>query len=169
MTPSPPPSSQDSISYQSAETLRTDLELCLDAVQAAGSFAIFEPLPSPVTNPGLWIKGAGTIGLPLSERDAKAIIDAAHRAPYGKGAETLVDVNVRKTWELEPGDFEIRNPEWTELVRRVLRIVAVGLGVAGGIAAELYKMLLYDEGAMFKPHQEYVVSSDLKCVDETGC
>jgi hypothetical protein len=27
---------------------------------------------------------------------------------------------------------------------------------AAGIKAELYKMLLYEEGAMFKPHREYV-------------
>lgn len=35
--------------------------------------------------------------------------------------------------------------------------VAAGLGVdktGRGVTAELYKMLLYDEGAMFKAHQE---------------
>jgi hypothetical protein len=36
-------------------------------------------------------------------------------------------------------------------------MASTGLGIhaAGmGISAELYKMLLYDKGAMFKPHQE---------------
>jgi hypothetical protein len=155
------PSSQasaDSTTYLSADTLRLDLEQCLNDLQSAGDFALFEPLASTVT-PGLWIKGAGTIGLPLSERDAQAIIAASHQAPYGKGSETLVDVNVRKTWELAPDSFETRNPEWGDVIKNVLAKVRIDMGiqgVEGGVRADLYKMLLYDKGAMFKPHQEYV-------------
>jgi hypothetical protein len=140
------------------EKLRLQLELTLDSLETAGDFAVFEPLSGRVP-PDLWVKGAGTIGLPLSERDAQAIITASHAAPYGKGTETLVDTNVRKTWELSPRDFEIRNPQWEPQLKEILQKVCVGMGIRhnqGDVRAELYKMLLYDEGAMFKPHQEYV-------------
>jgi len=42
--------------------------------------------------------------------------------------------------------------------------VSAGLGVDAsgkGVSAELYKMLLYDNGAMFKPHQEYLFHPDV--------
>lgn len=42
-------------------------------------------------NPALELKGAGTVGLPLSSRDASAIKEASHPAPFGKGSETIID------------------------------------------------------------------------------
>ena len=42
-------------------------------------------------NPALEIKGAGTVGLPLSSRDADAIKEVSHPAPFGKGSETIID------------------------------------------------------------------------------
>jgi hypothetical protein len=162
------PTDSDYSAVIAQEILTVDLLTCFSDLQSAGNFALFEPLPASIP-PGLWIKGVGTIGLPLSERDAQAIIAAAHEAPYGKGSETLVDSNVRKTWELAPGDFQIRNPEWQALLDGVLQKVCAGMGIQGdngGVRAELYKMLLYDEGAMFKPHQEYgfdYIQSGLDC------
>lgn len=37
------------------------------------------------------IKDIGIVGLPLSSRDAAAIKEASHPAPFGKGSKTLVD------------------------------------------------------------------------------
>jgi hypothetical protein len=42
-------------------------------------------------NPALKIKDTGTVGLPLSSRDAAAIKEASHPAPFGKGSETIID------------------------------------------------------------------------------
>jgi hypothetical protein len=103
------------------------------------------------------LKNYGTIGLPLSAGDAAVIVSASHAAPFGKGSETIVDSSVWKTWELSPSDFEIRNPAWQTFLQSVVEKVSAGLGVNAtgkGVSAELYKMLLYDKGAMFKPHQE---------------
>jgi hypothetical protein len=139
-----------------AESLREGLDECLSNIKADGSFALFEPLYNP-PNPGLRLKNGGLTGLPLSDRDAQAIVAASHEAPFGKGEETLVDTSVRKTWEISPGDFELRNPAWQPFIQGVVRKVSAGLGVdatGNGVSAELYKLLLYDEGALFKPHLE---------------
>ena len=155
---SSPPSNVEgnhSISLNASE-LRAALDECLTNVESFGSFALFEHVSNP-PNPGLYMKKHGTIGLPLSDGDANVIVTASHAAPFGKGSETIVDSSVRKTWELSPPDFEVRNPIWESFVKSIAAKVSIGLGVDStgkGVSAELYKLLLYDEGAMFKPHQE---------------
>ncbi|TVY39810.1 hypothetical protein LSUB1_G005264 [Lachnellula subtilissima] len=69
---------------------------------------------------GIYLKEGGLVGLPLSDRDAEAIIAASHQAPFGKGEETLVDTSVRKTWEVFPGHFELKNPAWQPFVKTVV-------------------------------------------------
>lgn len=137
------------------DKLKLDLETYLSDLEATGSFALFKPAHD-APNPGLSIKGAGIIGLPLSDRDAEAFIEASHQAPFGKGSQTIVDNSVRRTWELSADEFEIKNPAWNIFLNTILAHVEAGLGVAvgKGVAAQLYKLLLYDEGAMFKPYQE---------------
>jgi hypothetical protein len=130
---------------------------CLDRVQGGGSFATFAELPN-APNPGIVISGLGNIGLPLSDRDAKEIIKASHLAPYGKGTETVVDTEVRKTWELNVDQFKVSNPAWEKIFPDILEHIVKELGLlcdSSGIKAEPYKMLLYEEGAMFKQHKEY--------------
>lgn len=72
----------------------------------------------------------------------------------------MVDETVRKTWEIDGSRVSFSNQAWHGwLDDRVVRTAAENLGVASDpscIRAELYKMLLYEEGAMFKPHKEYV-------------
>jgi hypothetical protein len=140
----------------SPRTLTQHLDECLTNIQSDGSFALFEALNN-APNPGLYLKSSGMISLPLSDHDAQAIISASHEAPFGKGEETIVDTSVRKTWEVSPGEFELKNPAWQPFVESIVAKVSAGLGVdaAGkGVTAKLYKLLLYEEGAMFKPHQE---------------
>lgn len=136
--------------------IRKDLGLCLKYIQPFGTFAIFETLQE-APNPGIFLRNGGTVGLPLSDRDAEALVAASHQAPFGKGEQTIIDTSVRKTWELSAADFELKNPAWPAFLDRVVSKVAAGLGVNStgqGVTAQLYKILLYDEGAMFKPHQE---------------
>ncbi|RDW89730.1 hypothetical protein BP6252_01762 [Coleophoma cylindrospora] len=154
---SPPSDDDESImSYDGDTLLAEDLERCLASIRSSSSFAFFSALDR-APNPGLSLKVGGTIGLPLSDRDADAIVSVARQAPFGKGTETVVDETVRKTWEVAPSDFELRNPAWPAFVREIVTKVSAGLGVTSygaGVHAELYKLLLYDKGAMFKPHQD---------------
>jgi hypothetical protein len=142
--------------YDHDISLKADLDNCLSGLKGDGSFALFERLENAL-NPGIYLKDGGLIGLPLNDHDAELITKASHAAPFGKGEETIVDTTVRKTWELSPRDFELKNPAWEPFVKSIVVKVSSGLGVdaaGNGVSAELYKMLLYDEGAMFQPHQE---------------
>lgn len=152
------PSSSESNSHAelNRNTLRAYLEECLTNIQSNGSFAMFES-SNNAPNPCIHLRGAGVIGLPLSDRDAKAIVEASHEAPFGKGEKTIVDTKVRRTWEISPAEFQLRNPAWNTFIKSIVAKVSAGLGIdaaSRGVRAELYKMLLYEKGAMFKPHQE---------------
>ena len=102
-------------------------------------------------NPCLHISGLGLVGMPLSERDAKALISCATLAPFGNGERTIVDKEVRDTWEVEPERVAFENPEWVNFVNgKVCNDVCKALGVSVGSSPpkmELYKLLLYEKGS----------------------
>lgn len=147
-----------------------------DNFSFSGSF-FHAGLLSSSPNPYLNITGLGIVGLPLSDRDAKAIIPCATLAPFGKGERTVVDKEVRDTWEIEPAKISFANPQWDRYVKDVVCVeVCKSLGVNLVHARprmELYKMLLYEKGSQyafllhlalllseknhsFLPHQEFV-------------
>ncbi|KIM42098.1 hypothetical protein M413DRAFT_126557 [Hebeloma cylindrosporum] len=109
-------------------------------------------------NPCLYISGLGVIGLPLSERDARAIISCANLAPFGHGERTVVDKDVRDTWEIEPARLSFTHPRWEAFIQNtVCTEVCKSLGVSMGNnppRMELYKLLLYERGSHFLPHQD---------------
>lgn len=151
------PASQASsflVEFNHEENTPPDLRGALDGIKPAGSFASFNTLSS--LNLGLAVQDVGTIAMPLQEPQAKQIIEKARRSPYGKGEETVVDMSVRNTWELDPDQFELQGTGWESLLTVMLGHVKKSLGVASPIRAELYKMLLYEPGAMFKSHTEWV-------------
>ena len=151
-------SSANSSTISSAESMKEIKDnICtyLDAV-SDGTFATSGILPNAV-NPGLSIKGLGKVGLPLSERDAQAIIKQSREAPFGKGSRTFVDQSVRKTWELDPQQVQFRNREWPEVVQDAVRKSMELLGVIGGetsVRADLHKLLLYEKDGFFKTHKD---------------
>lgn len=152
--------SEDERSLTDSEVLKNDLLDHLSEVHSSGSFAAHSNIDS-FDNPGISVDSIGIIRLPLSEDDAHALVQAAHPAPFGKGTETVVDKSVRKTWEIDAAKVQFLHHRWQRCLDRIVENVARELGITGGsrnIHAEFYKMLLYDEGAMFKAHREFVVS-----------
>lgn len=108
-------------------------------------------------NLGLQINNLGRIGLPLSEHDAKAIISEARQSPFGKGDQTLVDQTVRKSWELNPTHFQLCNPAWQDAIQNIVSTVYESLDLMCGssnVKVDLYKLLLYEEGAFFRSHRD---------------
>lgn len=91
------------------ESFKDALVGCLDDIKREGSFASFNRHRHCI-NPGLHIKGYGSVRLPLAPRDAKAVSKICKQSPFGKGEEAVVDTSVRKTWELHPSHFECQNP-----------------------------------------------------------
>ncbi len=72
-----------------------------------GAFS-FNKIYSSAPNPVLSIDGLGTLGLPLSTRDAAAIKACAEQAPFGKADKTIVDKSVRDTWEIDASKVTFR-------------------------------------------------------------
>ncbi|KAI9148884.1 hypothetical protein HJFPF1_10927 [Paramyrothecium foliicola] len=134
-------------------SLKDDLLADLEAITTPGSFAAFQALDE-VPPAGLHIEDIGDVDMPLSEEVARQIIAQSRQAPFGKGSETIVDTSVRNTWELDASQFQFKNPAWPAFIQKLTATVALELGVQFPIRAEIYKMLLYEEGAMFKPHTD---------------
>ncbi len=109
----------------------------------------------PPVLPGIEVEGVGPVGLPLVSIQAAQIAAVARRAPFGKGEETLVDPEVRNTWEVDASRVRLKNPVWDKLLEEALRTVAEELGVSNGrLVPHLYKLLLYERGGFFVAHKD---------------
>ena len=137
----------------SMKTFQDEMLATLAAVDRPGNY--FASGTVPLILPGLEVAGLGPVALPLTANAAKELIACCHQAPYGKGTETVVDTKVRKVWELDPGQFELLNPEWPGCVERVTDAVREHLGLKEQILdAQLYKLLIYEKGGFFLPHKD---------------
>lgn len=79
-------------------------------------------------NPGLELAGS-LVPLPLVTRDADAIKAQCEQAPFGRGDDTVVDVSVRKTWQLDASLFRCSNPAWPAFLDTVLQEAVQKLGM----------------------------------------
>ncbi|CAL1700296.1 unnamed protein product [Somion occarium] len=150
---------EDEEGEEDEEELDIDVLEKLEAIlssnfQSTGTFAFKQAYPD-APNPVLKIHGLGTIGLPLSSRDAEAIKTSAEQAPFGMGERTVVDKTVRDTWEIDAKSVAFGSTRWVEFMADVVKSVCQTLGVnfaASAPRCELYKLLLYEKGSHFLPH-----------------
>ncbi|UKZ88872.1 uncharacterized protein TrAFT101_004602 [Trichoderma asperellum] len=124
--------------------LKEDLLSALSSIQTSGSFASFDVLPNRRLSTSC------------------QLIAKARQAPYGKGSATIVDTTVRNTWELDAGQFTFRSPDWPGFIQDLCTRVALDLGINAPITAQIYKMLIYEKGAMFKAHTTLRRSLDVR-------
>lgn len=129
-----------------------DLTEALAGIQTQGTFASFHPLKR--VDLDLAVHDVGPVTLPLPEPTVRQLIEKATRAPFGKGSETIVDTAARNTWKLNPSQFELRSPRWPADLQKICAVVAKDLGVTSHVTAELYKLLIYEKGAVSKAHTE---------------
>lgn len=138
---------------RTARPFREELLATIGQVDRPGSFCTWGDLP--LVMPGLEVDEVGTIRLPLGKTQVRKIIKQCTQAPYGKGTETVVDTEVRRTWELDPEQFQLTNPHWDELVTQITGQAQAALGLEGReLQAHLYKLLLYEKDGFFLPHQD---------------
>src|SRR5262249_55415645 len=104
--------------------------------------------------PRLEVTGVGVIALPLLPVQARELIAAAERAPYGRGADTVIDPQVRRTWQINPDRGRIGGKHWAQPLESIPGRVAEGLGLSDPINAEFYELLIYDEGSFFVNHRD---------------
>ncbi|KAK7432252.1 hypothetical protein QQZ08_001197 [Neonectria magnoliae] len=143
----------DSSTRNHSFELKTNLLDALQGIQTSGSFASFRKL-SQTPPAGLFVDGVGDITMPLGESQARQLIASASQAPFGKGSDTIVDTAVRNTWELDADKFTFKDPAWPHFIQKLCTDVAEDLGIEGTVRAEVYKMLVYEKGAMFKAHTD---------------
>ncbi|KAG9837886.1 hypothetical protein KCU98_g10477, partial [Aureobasidium melanogenum] len=145
--------------YGLSGDIKKDLLNYLDNIASSGDFATMKSYSKLSVNPKVRLLSDGDqeeteIGIPLGLQDAQKLIKIARQAPFGKGEQTIVDTSFRNTWELNPSQFSLSD-KWQPYVDTLMRSACDGLGVkTSDVRAELYKMLLYEKGAMFKPHAD---------------
>lgn len=124
----------------------------LGTVQRPGDFHVSGRLE--IFAPNISVDGVGTVALPLLPQQAAALAAVAEQAPYGRGPDTLVDTEVRRTWQIDAEHVHIGGRHWAANLQAIVARCAEGLGVQGPVSAELYKMLVYDEGSFFLGHRD---------------
>ena len=127
------------------------LEELLREIDRPGDYCTHGSLCVPM--PLLRIDGVGTISFPVPAVQAEALVATAERAPYGKGARTLVDSKVRNCWQVDPKRVHPGGRTWAETFGRILELATEGLGCPG-LRAELYKLLVYEPGGFFVSHRD---------------
>ncbi len=130
-----------------------DILHCLDGLKGSGKFATVGE--APFVFPGLEVEGLGEIAFPVNELQANLLIQKAHKAPFGKGAETVYDDEVRSGWEIDADKLHIHNPQWHQFLKHMISKVKSELGLDGcEVEAKLYKLLIYEEGDFFLTHKD---------------
>ena len=133
-------------------SITTSFAAALTTIQRPGDF--FTAGIQEMVAPRLEVEGVGPIALPLLPVQAEQLIATAEHAPYGRGEETLTDPEVRRTWQIAPGRVRLGGRHWPKTFNTIVARVAKGLGVTGKVEAELYKLLIYDQGSFFVRHRD---------------
>jgi hypothetical protein len=142
----------DSVQIEYNQDLRA-LERLLASVKRAGDFFVSGTIEIPM--PKVVIDGVGILSFPVPLAQTHALIKQATRAPYGQGEQTILDESIRKVWQLPPQQVQIGGKSWQASFATIRERVAAGLGCEGpGISAELYKLLIYDQGGFFRAHRD---------------
>ena len=133
-------------------TIPADLAALLATIRRPGDF--FAAGTAELLAPLLDVEGVGPVALPLLPAQAEQLAAVAEPAPYGRGAETLIDPAVRRSRQVGPDRVRISGRHWVRTLETIVARAAEGLGVDGPVAAEFYKLLLYEEGGFFLGHRD---------------
>ncbi len=126
----------------------------LSTAKQTGDDSIGGPAKELSAHPGLYVENYGDVPLPLNEVVAEGLIKLSKHAPYGYKYDTLLNNEIRDTFQIEPSSIKIKNSDWNDGLNKLTERVAKGLGCHGKIDAKLYKMLIYKQGGHFKKHSD---------------
>lgn len=125
----------------------------LRKVERPGTFATSGTIESCFLD--LEIAQVGKVTVPLLPQQIEDIIPYCEQAPYGRGEETVLDTEVRSTWQLDAAHITINNPQWEEILTRTIKDITHDLGLGNSKAQHyLYKLLIYKEGDFFDKHRD---------------
>ena len=104
--------------------------------------------------PTIDVDGVGRIAFPILPVQTERLVEIAEAAPYGRGEETVVDRAVRRTWQIDSAKVRIGGRRWEKALAGLVADIARGLGVSEPVAADFYKLLVYDTGSFFVGHRD---------------
>ena len=134
-------------------TDQTRLAEVLASIERSGQYYAEGRLTAPP--PRMSVGSVGTIAFPILPFQVRALVEAAQRAPYGRGPDTIIDTSVRDCWQIDAGAVRFPGHRWEETLASVLKSVAEGLGLpVDGVSARLYKLLVYEKGGFFAEHRD---------------
>ena len=148
----PPATGDHPTGHQPDHALASALARWLDDIDRPGDFCASGACELPA--PGLWVEGIGPVALPLIPFQAEQLIGVAEQAPFGRGSETVIDPEVRRTWQIPATKVAFHGRSWTQTLEGIVTLAAAGLGVDGEVTAQLHKLLLYGEGCFFREHRD---------------
>ena len=84
----------------------------------------------PVSH-GITITKFGELQTPISDKQAKELMKICSPAPFGLEYKTIIDKKVRDTYQLNPSQIKITNPEWNRQLDVLVERVSKELGCNG--------------------------------------
>ena len=131
----------------------TDLLENLKLIKGNGSFVTSQV--APFIFPGLAVQGLGEIAYPINSLQANALIQVAHKAPFGQGSQTIYDDAVRSAWEIDAEELHFNGQQWEKFLAKALAKIKPEMGIEDyEIEAHLYEMLIYEKGDFFLSHRD---------------
>jgi hypothetical protein len=135
------------------QQIKAHILACLQSLKSSGKYASIHT--ADFLFPGLEVEGVGEIAYPINKLQAQALIQAAHKAPFGKGSQTILDNSVRSAWEIDVDKLTFNNPQWPKFLNKIINNIKVDLGLEDyTVTANLYKLLIYEKGDFFLPHKD---------------
>jgi hypothetical protein len=124
--------------FNESDQVRELLAMALSSGARAGEFAAGGEASELPGLPGLDVLGVGPLSLPIREHDAEAIKRVAEPSPVDPTG---------CTWELQPRELTIHNPQWNIGLNKLIGRSATILGCSpGDVTFELRKALLQAPG-----------------------
>ena len=129
----------------------TDL---LAQIDAPGTFAT--RMSAPADDLEVVVAGVGPLHFPITARLAQKLRSVARPSPFGLREQTLHDASVRNNWEIAASRVKITARRWKPRLTTYLRTLKTDLGLPDECVVEAVfdKLLVYEGGQFFKPHQD---------------
>lgn len=136
------------------------ISAALRNISAPGAFAT--RLSAPANALSIEVDAVGELVFPLSKAKLAKLKARAQPSPFGLREQTLRDPSVRSSTEIAADALTIGEAWSATLAEKVDEIRAeLGLAADCGLHAVLDKLLIYETGQFFKPHQDTERDDDM--------
>ncbi len=125
----------------------------IKAIGGEGEFAVEDTLS--VSTRGVRVHGVGLLPASITDGWARKLIAVAHPAPFGVRDQTRYDDRIRRTWEIGAAQVQVSDTWKRALEEKLATLVRrLGFDPEGKVEAVLDKLLIYEQGDFFAPHQD---------------